>query len=134
MALAQWLVKDRGSEEDLTPSRVLKVPDIPVRPGAGRVQTRVEYLINPAHEREFRALMEESKRSRLSQGALDWQLLHSLDQPGRYVEQIIDPSWTEHLRRFDRITAADARLRERRLAFHIGEGPPQVTRYLIEQD
>ena len=134
MTLAQWRVKDRGTEEDLTPSRVLKVPDIPVRPGAGRVQTRIEYVINPAHEREFRALMEHSKRSRLSQGALDWQLLHSLDQPGRYVEQIIDPSWTEHLRRFDRITAADARLRERRLAFHIGEGPPQVTRYLIEQD
>ena len=41
-------------------------------------------------------------------------------------------SWSDHLRRFDRITAADAALRERKLAFHIGDGPPLVTRCVME--
>jgi hypothetical protein len=56
-----------------------------------------------------------------------------LTEPGRYVEQIVDESWTEHLRRFDRISAADVNLRERRNAFHIGAEPPRVTRFLVEQ-
>ena len=134
MLIAQRTVVDRGTEEDLTPSRVLKVPQTQEPPSAGRVQVRVEYRIDPARAAEFQALMQESRRSRLRQGALDWQLLHDLYEPGRYVEQITDASWTEHLRRFDRISAADVALRDRRLAFHIGEEPPRVSRFLIEQE
>ena len=58
--------------------------------------------------------------------------LRDLGEPGRFVEQIVDPSWNDHLRRFSRITAADAALRERKLAFHIGESPPVVTRSVME--
>jgi hypothetical protein len=134
MLLAQRLVADRGSEEDLTPSRTLQAPRTQEPPPAGRVQVRVEYQIDPRRTAEFLALMQESRRSRLRQGALDWQLLHDLYEPGHYVEQITDASWTEHLRRFDRISAADAALRDRRLAFHIGVGPPLVTRFLIQQE
>lgn len=134
MLAAQRIVIDRGTEEELTPSRVLKVPEMQVQPQAGRVLVRVEYRIDPARAKEFLALMEESRRSRLRQGALGWQLLHDLYEPGRYVEQITDASWTEHLRRFDRISAADVALRDKRLAFQIGEEPPRVTRYLIEQE
>jgi MFS family permease len=134
MWVAQRAVVDRGTEEDLTPSRVLKVPEMQEPPRAGRIQVRVEYRIDPARTGEFLALMEESRRSRLRQGALDWQLLHDLYEPAHYVEQIIDASWTEHLRRFDRITAADVALRDQRLSFQVGEEPPRVTRYLIEQE
>jgi hypothetical protein len=42
--------------------------------------------------------------------------------------------WTEHLRRFDRVTADDVALRDRKLAFHIGDAPPVVTRSVIESD
>lgn len=132
MSVAVRLVPDRGTEEDLTPSNVLKVPDIPVPPDAGRVLVRVEYLIDPARARAFRSVMRQSRTSRLRQGALEWQLLHDINEPGRFVEQVIDESWTEHLRRFDRITQADAELRERRLKFHVGKEPPRVTRFVIE--
>lgn len=132
MLVAQRLTADRGTEEDLTPSQVLKVPDIPRPPRDGRVRLQIEYLIDPAREDEFLAVMQESRRSRLAQGALHWELLHDVTEPGRYVEQITDESWTEHLRRFDRITAADAQLRDRRLAFHVADEPPRVTRYLVE--
>jgi MFS family permease len=134
MLAAQRLKIDRGTEEELTPSSVLRVPEMQEPPRAGRVLVRVEYRIDPARAEEFLALMQESRRSRLRQGALDWQLLHDLYEPSHYVEQIIDASWTEHLRRFDRISGADVALRDRRLAFHVGEEPPRVTRYLIEQE
>ncbi len=132
MGLAQRLMPDRGTEEDLTPSNIFTVPDIPAPDPALRLQTRIEYLIDPARAPAFLRIMEKSRRARLSQGALDWQLLHDVSEPGRYIEQIIDESWTEHLRRFDRLTASDAALRERRLAFHRSEEAPRVTRYLIK--
>ena len=77
-------------------------------------------------------MMQQSRRSRLRQGALSWELFRDAAEPGRYVEYIVDESWVEHLRRFDRITADDVALRERRLALHIGDEPPRVTRCIAE--
>jgi MFS family permease len=133
MALAQRLVLDHGIEEDLTPSRVFQVPHADAPPQFGRIQANIEFQIDPARSVEFLALMQESRRSRMRQGALDWQLLRDLHDPGRFVEQITDESWTEHLRRFDRVTATDVQLREQKLAFHVGNEPPLVTRFLIER-
>jgi len=134
MALAQKLMADRSIEEDLTPSHVFKAPlQAQAAPRGGRVQVNIEYRIDAARAAEFLALMQESRRSRIRQGALEWQLLHDLYDAGRFVEQITDESWTEHLRRFDRVTAADVALRDRKLAFHVGEEPPLVTRFLIER-
>lgn len=133
MALVQRLVTDRHMEEDLSPSQAFKVPVAATPPQAGRVVITIEYSIDPARAAEFRTLMQESRRSRLRQGALSCDLLHDMADPARYVEQIVDESWTEHLRRFDRVTASDVALRERKLAFHRGESPPEVVRYLVER-
>lgn len=132
MLLAQRLVVDRSIEEDLTPSREFKLPVATAPPETGHVLVTIEYRINPGRDADFRALMQESRRSRLRQGALKWELVHDIGDPGRYVEHIIDESWTDHLRRFDRVTAGDVALRERKLAFHMGDVPPVVTRYVIE--
>jgi MFS family permease len=129
---AYRLVVDRSIEEDLTPSREFKAPVAEMPPKTGRIQVTIEYRIDPARAEDFRALMQESRRSRLRQGALSWDLLRDIGDPGRYIEQIVDQSWTEHLRRFDRVTAADVALRERKLAFHIGENPPFITRSVAE--
>jgi len=133
MALVQRWVADRSMEEDLSPSRAFKAPVADVAPEAGRVVVTIEYFIQPARSAEFKALMQESRRSRLRQGALSWQLQSDIADPSRYVEQIEDLSWTEHLRRFDRVTAHDVALRERKLAFHIGDAPPVVARFLVDR-
>ncbi|MCY7371660.1 MAG: MFS transporter [Polaromonas sp.] len=132
MLLAQRWVTDLSIEEDLTPSREWKAPVADEPPGTGHVVVSIDYQIDPARAADFRIIMEESRRSRLRQGALGWELLRDIGKPGRYVEQIIDESWTEHLRRFDRVTASDVALRERKLAFHLGDGPPVVTRCVME--
>lgn len=131
MAAAHYLVKDLSLEEDLTPSRAFKAPVMDLPPENSNVVVTIEYRIDPEQAAEFRVLMESSRRSRLRQGALKWSLLRDVSDPGRFVEHIVDESWTEHLRRFDRVTASDVALRDRKLAFHVGEEPPIVTRYFI---
>jgi MFS family permease len=129
--IAQRLVQDRGLVEDLTPTKSFKLPIADAPPAHGQVMVCIEYRIDPTRADDFRALMQDSRRSRLRQGALHWELLEDLGNPGHFVEQVIDASWTEHLRRFDRVGAADVALRDRKLAFHKGEEPPLVTRYLL---
>jgi hypothetical protein len=77
--------------------------------------------------------MQETRRSRLQNGALSWGLFRDTAQPGRYLEYILDESWIEHLRRFERFTHYDVELRERRIAFHQGPQPPLVQRYVGER-
>ncbi len=92
----------------------------------------VQYQIDPARTQQFLAVMQESRGNRLQKGALSWGLFQDTERPGRFVEYFLDESWADHLRRFDRFTAADAELRERRHAFHVGAEPPKVTRYVAE--
>ena len=132
MLAANRLMVDNSVEEDLTPSRHFRAPVAEAPPETGRVAVTIEYHIDPARADDFRALMQESRRNRLRHGALSWELLRDIGDSGRFVEQIIDESWAEHLRRFERVTAVDASLRDRKLAFHIGDAPPQVTRCVME--
>jgi quinol monooxygenase YgiN len=132
MALANRAMPAQGMVEDLTPSTVFKVPQADAPPANGHVMLMIEYLIDPARADEFRTLMDESRRSRLRHGALSWELLHDINAPGRFVEMIEDESWTDHLRRFDRVTSADVALRDRKLAFHMAESPPVVTRSIMQ--
>jgi MFS family permease/quinol monooxygenase YgiN len=122
------------AEHDLTPARILQepVPAIPVEHRMGPVMVTVEYQIDPARADEFAAVMRQTRANRLQKGALSWGLFHDVSHPGRYVEYFLDESWADHLRRFDRFTAADAELRERRYAFHVGAEPPRITRYIAE--
>ena len=126
---------DGGADDDLSPAQVgwSTAPAYPASGEEGRVVITIEYLIEPARAAAFHLVMHQTRRSRVGEGAIGWELLHDIGQPARYVEQIVDPSWTEHLRRFNRATAADLALRERRLAFHVGEGPPVVTRYIAQR-
>ncbi|KQP48609.1 MFS transporter [Pseudorhodoferax sp. Leaf274] len=132
MWLATRFVVDLQIEEDLTPSHALQVPVAEQPPATGHVLVSIDYRIDPARAADFERVMQDSRRSRLAQGALQWHLLRDITDPGHYTEQIVDESWTEHLRRFDRVTAADIALRERKLAFHLEEAPPRVTRYAID--
>lgn len=132
MALVNRLRPDTGLEDDLTPKRIFPAPVTDSPPAQGHVMVTIEYRVDPARAGDFRRLMlEEGRRNRLRHGALSWELLDDINAPGRFVEVVIDESWTDHLRRFDRVTAADVALRDRKLGFHLGDEPPRVTRYLM---
>ena len=135
MLLVVRFVTDSADEEaDMSPARAgwAAQPTIVPQEG-GRVVTTIEYLIDPARADAFVEVLQETRRARLSQGAIGWELLHDIAEPERFVEEIVDESWTEHLRRFHRATAADLALRERRLAFHRPDEPPRISRYVIRR-
>ncbi|MEP6609520.1 MAG: MFS transporter, partial [Burkholderiaceae bacterium] len=134
-----WLVLGRlhvapTEQIDLTPARLLQepVPAFPVEHHKGPVMVTIDYKIDPLRAPEFAAVMRESRANRLQMGALSWGLFQDTSEPGHYIEYFLDDSWADHLRRFDRFTAADTDLRERRYAFHVGAEPPKVSRYIAE--
>jgi len=135
-----WLATRRlsvegGADPDFSPVRPNSPPQttISVAPDDGPVMVTVEYQIDPAEAEAFAAVMQKTRRARLRQGALSWGLFRDTAAPGRYIEYFVDESWVEHLRRLERFTAADAGLREQRLAFHRGDAPPQVRRFVAEE-
>ena len=123
-----------GAEEDLTPTHPWDEP-VPARSidvNEGPVMVTVEYFVDPARSYEFDAIMAETRSSRLRAGAVSWGLFEDIQLPGRYVEYFVCDTWADYLRRFDRFTAADQRLQERRHAFHIAEGKPRISRYVAQ--
>jgi hypothetical protein len=122
------------AEEDLTPQRVWPEPKaaIPLQGGDGPVMVTIEYFVDDADVPAFTEVMRDSRRARLRLGALSWGLFRDSADPRRWVEYFVDESWVEHLRRFDRVTAADVLLRERRVAFHRGGEKPKVERYVAQ--
>ena len=137
--IALWMLSGRlhatpAEQHDLTPARILKepVPAFPVEHQMGPVMVTVDYQIDPSRAAEFTSVMRESRANRLQMGALSWGLFQDTSKPGHYIEYYLDESWADHLRRFERFTAADADLRERRHAFQTGPEPPKVTRYIAE--
>ncbi len=135
MLLAVRFVSDSAEEEaDMTPAQAgWAAQPSGTPPEQGRVVTTIEYRVDPLRAEAFIEVMQQTRRARLSEGAIGWELLRDLAEPARFVEEVVDESWTEHLRRFHRATAADIVLRERRLAFHQGAEPPVITRYVARR-
>ncbi len=132
--LTRRLTVEGGVDPDFSPAKPRNLPqaDIDVGPDEGPVMVTVEYQIDPSEAAGFAEVMQKTRRARLRQGALSWGLFRDTSAPGRYIEYFVDESWLEHLRRLERFTAADAGLRDRRLAFHRGERPPEVRRFVAE--
>jgi MFS family permease len=132
MVAVQRLWPDRGIDEDLTPRQLDYKPQAQVMPGKGQVMMEIEYQVDPAQMEPFLAFMlGENRSSRLRHGSLSWELKQDLGQSVRFVETVVDASWNDHLRHFERMTGSDLQLRERRLSFHAGPGEPVVRRYLL---
>lgn len=137
-ATSMWLVMRLRPEDDDMPTpgatpRTIAAPSAMDPSARGKVRVTIEYQVDPAHADEFRRLMfEESRPAYLRNGALSWDLLHDLNEPDRFQETIVDESWSDHVRRFERLSASESHLRDRKRAFHVLPQPPRVSRHLIE--
>jgi MFS family permease len=134
MVLSIFITRGRTLEgsEDLTPTHPFDepVPKIPIELGEGPVMVTIEYYVDPGRTKEFEAIMAESRSARMRAGAVSWGLFEDLERPARFVEYFACDNWADYLRRFDRFTAADEALHQRRHAFHIAESPPQISRFI----
>jgi transmembrane secretion effector len=99
----------------------------------GSVLVEMEFLIDPAHSREFESAMNKLRSVMLRDGAINWGLFHDVENPSRYVMVFTSESWTEHLRQHERITKADLAIEEHVRSFHIGKDSPHIS-HLISED
>ncbi|MFI7601422.1 MFS transporter [Actinoplanes sp. NPDC049681] len=95
----------------------------------GPVLVTVSYPVSPAHEQAFVEAMEAVRRTRLRTGAARWGLFRDGEEPDRFVEAYLVPSWDEHRRQHTgRLTGTDRAAEERAQA--LADGPPRVTHLL----
>ncbi|CAN5205351.1 MFS transporter [soil metagenome] len=137
-SIAVWLTRnlviESDVEQDLTPLRPWDPPEtvLPVDSDAGPVVTTIEYRVDAENAVKFHEVMADTRRARLKGGALSWELFRDTADPDRYIEYIVDETWVEHLRRFDRTNAEDVALRERRHALQMDGKAPVVSRCISE--
>ena len=95
----------------------------------GPVLVTASYPVRPERAEAFVEAMEAVRRTRLRTGAVRWGLFRDGENPDRFVEAYLVPSWDEHLRQHTgRLTGADRAVEER--AHALAEGPPQVAHLL----
>lgn len=97
------------------------------------VWIQVEYTVPPERQPAFFAALRQLAGTRRRDGASWWQVHVDAADPQQIVETFMVTSWDEHLRQHQRVTQADASLRDEIRLSHVGVGPPRV-RHLLARD
>jgi MFS family permease len=123
-----------GEGLNLAPSRQWPAPIVrhDLEPERGPVLVTVEYQVDLERSAEFVRAMDEVRRIRLRDGALQWGLFVDAAVPGRHTEVFLVKSWLEHLRQHERVTVSDRDIEERARVFHSGPERP-IVRHLIAE-
>jgi MFS family permease/quinol monooxygenase YgiN len=125
--LAIWPLIDTSHLDRSTVSH-WQEPDLAFEPDPdeGPVLISLTYSVAPERVDDFLTVMQAVRRSRQRTGAIRWGLYQDGEDPRRFVEVYLVPSWQEHLRQHsDRLTGADQELEERAVA--LADGRPEVS-------
>ena len=119
----------KGALPDLTPYQPKR--PVPVfaatHPEDGPVRLTVDYRVAPEVRAAFTRAIYDMQGVRRRDGAIRWGIYRDAADATRLTESFVMESWLEYLRSRERITAADAAVRDRVLALHTGPEPPQIT-------
>lgn len=124
----------QGEELDLTPSMHWPAPDVAIVSDGlgdrGPVMVEVEYHIRPEDEKDFLKAIHEWSGERWRDGAYEWRIFQSAENPEIWVEAFLVSSWEEHLAQHERVSNQDRDVQASVQAFDVREGGP-VVRHLI---
>jgi quinol monooxygenase YgiN len=94
-------------------------------PDSGPVAVTLAYTVPRENTAAFIQAMRFVERSRRRTGAISWDLYRDGEQPNRFVEVWVVPTWEEHLRQHEgRLTGADKEFEDRALA--LVDGEPEI--------
>jgi hypothetical protein len=113
--LLVWRVRIAGTEDlNLRPAGHWPAPElsVPVSNDRGPVLVTIEYRIDDADRAAFQAQMRALGTIRRRDGAVVWGVVEDVATPGIHLEYFVTPSWLEHLRQHERITADDRAIQE----------------------
>ncbi|MEU7473907.1 MFS transporter [Streptomyces sp. NPDC044984] len=114
---------------DPSPSDHWPAPPLVFEPGPadGPVLVTVTYRVAPENWAAFTDRMAHVARSRRRTGALTWGLYQDGGAPGRFVENYLVASWSEHLaQHHSRLTATDRRFEEQARRLLVEGTAPEV--------
>ncbi len=100
-------------------------------PESGPVLVSVEYRVPNANADRFEDAMAPVERVRRSTGAERWALYQDGNDPGRFVELFVVPTWEEHVRQSEeRLTRNDREIVEQAMAL-VAEGSEQRVSHFL---
>lgn len=135
--LLVWRVRIAGTEDlNLRPAGHWPAPElsVPVSNDRGPVLVTLEYRIDEADRAAFQAQMRALGTIRRRDGAVVWGVVEDVASPGIHLEYFVTPSWLEHLRQHERITADDKAIQEVLRGLHRGERAPVVRHFVGGHD
>jgi MFS family permease len=107
----------------------------------GPVRITIEYRIPIEEYALFTRVVHELRGVRLRDGAVRWGIFRDADDPTHLTESFIMESWIDFLRSRERMTAADAEIRDRVYALHQGAAgsgemskPPRVSHQVYARE
>lgn len=93
----------------------------------------VEYKIAEADRPAFQTAIAAFAKERYRDGATQWYLHHSVENPEIWIETFHLASWTEHLEQHKRVTKNDRDMQEQVRALDMREGGPVVRHYVVSK-
>jgi MFS family permease len=106
--------------------RLIHVPG----PRDGPIAIMFDVEVDRARGRHLPDILREVRLIYLRNGAFSWRLYEDLGRPNTYRVEMMYPSWTEYLLLQERLTQKEVETMRQARALHIGEGPPELRRFL----
>ena len=103
-------------------------------PTAGPVRISVDYVISREDYAAFTKAIHDLRGVRLRDGAIRWGIYRDATDPTHLNETFVMESWLDYLRSRERVTAADAVIRDRVYALHKGEERPHVSHQIYARE
>jgi hypothetical protein len=101
---------------------------------AGPVRVSIEYTIPVERYAAFTHAIHELRGVRLRDGAIRWGIYRDAINPEHLNETFVMESWLDYLRSRERVTAADAAIRDRVYALHQADGPPRISHQIYAHE
>jgi quinol monooxygenase YgiN len=121
----------RPDDLKLQPSLHWPEPRVMVDDASERamIMTTLEYRVDAADVPAFLLALRALEQARRRNGSFSWGVFEDMEQPGRFIEQFLSETWTDHLRQHERTTESDRLTQEAVNRFHRGDGPPRATHF-----
>ncbi|UHG90841.1 MFS transporter [Spirosoma oryzicola] len=80
---------------------------VDLQPSDGPVLVTIDYTVETRNHHEFLTAMQQIGRTRLRDGALEWDVYQDLSNPSHFIETFQVGSWAEHLQQHQHLSQHD---------------------------
>ena len=91
----------------------------------GPLSITTEFQVDADRREEFLDLAGQARLIYLRNGAYGWHLKEDLAQPNSFQVEVIVPSWTQNLRKRERVTKNEMEILDKLYGLHLGPNPPE---------